>query len=122
MTTKRRSANGAATSVAQSHVEGSTVFKLWRDNKIANEYTMTAQEIADRFFASDLFKEWDKEPWKPLRNAWRLWVGCPEKPTEQYGPQYSGLHSVMEDADYFRMDDFIGDEYHRRRKIEEVRS
>ena len=105
MTTKRRSANGAAASVAQPKVEGTTVFKLWRDNKIANEYMMTAQEIADRFFASDLFKEWEKEVWTWLDRVWRIFVG-----------KKDGLDSVMEDEDYVKMGSFISDQYRTRRK------
>lgn len=118
MTTKRRSENNAAASVAQPKVEGKTVFKLWRDNKIANEYTMTAQEIADKFFESEWFKEWEQDFWTRLDRVWRLFLIAPELPTEQW-PKV-GLNSVMDDDDVKMMDQFIEDEYHKRPKPEIV--
>ena len=70
--------------------------KLWRDNKIDQEWELPEREIAERFFGSP----YADEP-VPLDRALRLFIAAPD-----------GLSSVwVDDAAYDRILDIVVTRY-----------
>ncbi len=81
------------------------VYRLWRGNKIANEYTMSEKELMDKYFASEEYKFWDENSPYRLTYSFRMFV-CSDL--------RGGIASSMDISDHFIFDDVVIQEWQRR--------
>lgn len=87
--------------------------KFWKNNRIDEEYELTFEQVAGKFFASPIYLEWEKNRNRNFNFIVNLFIASPEKE--------GGLQSVYgeepeQTAEFERLIDYLYDLHKKREK------